>query len=337
MDNECSDNPFMARSATSPNSLPTDPRLDIALRHEPADLRVAVLRALADGNSIAEAARALGMSYRAAWQALDTLTNLAGVALVERAVGGSGGGGAHLTPAGRQVLEASAQLELARAKVLGALTVPGKRGARKVSGASEGLQLHDQRAALALDVLGLRTSMRNVCHAVITQVELSRPVALVFARIAVPVSLQETAPQKDPSRQDASVHVAVRLTRESAELLGLTPGLRVLLLCKAMAVRIEPWTECAAKRPAKRVTAGGRQPVDGDSPHTTGPVQLLAATVVRTARAAGCAALREVTVALRDAPEVSFVGLAHADLVLRRGAKVGVQLDPASLVLALPR
>ena len=29
----------------------------------------------------------MGVSYKAAWQAVDTLTNLAGVALVERVVG----------------------------------------------------------------------------------------------------------------------------------------------------------------------------------------------------------------------------------------------------------
>ena len=44
--------------------------------------------------SALELKRQLGVSYKAAWQAIDTLTNLAGAPLVERTVGGSGGGGA---------------------------------------------------------------------------------------------------------------------------------------------------------------------------------------------------------------------------------------------------
>jgi molybdate transport system regulatory protein len=306
----------------------------MALRHEPADLRVAVLRALADGSSIAEAARALGMSYRAAWQALDTLTNLAGVALVERAVGGSGGGGARLTPAGQQVLQASAQLEAARAEVLRTIAASGNRGALKFSGTS---QPSDQGASLAVEALGLRTSMRNVCHAVVTQVELSRPAALVSVRIANFARPYDPTAEEKAVGEESHAEVSVRLTRESAELLGLVPGLRVLLLCKAMAARIEPWAGLDAMSPKRRISASRRLPADAYSVRTDESTELLAATVLRTSRAAKNAALREITVALRDAPAVSFVGLASADVVLRRGTKVGVHLDPASLVIALPR
>ncbi|WP_343593612.1 LysR family transcriptional regulator, partial [Paracidovorax wautersii] len=64
-----------------------------ALGHGLADRRIAILRHIGEGGSISQAARAVGVSYKAAWQALDTLTNLAGVPLVERLVGGAGGGG----------------------------------------------------------------------------------------------------------------------------------------------------------------------------------------------------------------------------------------------------
>ncbi|MFT4240886.1 MAG: LysR family transcriptional regulator, partial [Acidovorax sp.] len=73
-----------------------------ALGHELTDKRIAILRQIAEGGSISQAARAVGVSYKAAWQAVDTLTNLAGAPLVARAVGGAGGGGAQLTEAGRQ-------------------------------------------------------------------------------------------------------------------------------------------------------------------------------------------------------------------------------------------
>ena len=41
------------------------------------------------------------MSYKTAWDALDTLDNLADEPVIERSVGGAGGGGTRLTPYGR--------------------------------------------------------------------------------------------------------------------------------------------------------------------------------------------------------------------------------------------
>ena len=76
-----------------------------ALGHDLSDRRIGILRQIGALGSISRAARAVGVSYKAAWQAVDTLTNLAGVALVERVVGGAGGGGARLpgTPVERQM------------------------------------------------------------------------------------------------------------------------------------------------------------------------------------------------------------------------------------------
>lgn len=62
------------------------------------------------------------ISYKAAWQAIETLGNLTGTPLVEKAVGGSGGvGGAQLTPAGHRVLRAFDLLVAARHAVLAQL------------------------------------------------------------------------------------------------------------------------------------------------------------------------------------------------------------------------
>ena len=77
------------------------------LGHEATDKRIDILRRIGEVGSISEAARGAGVSYKAAWQALETLTNLAGVPLVEKVVGGTGGGGAVLTPAGQRVLQAA--------------------------------------------------------------------------------------------------------------------------------------------------------------------------------------------------------------------------------------
>src|SRR3990167_4003798 len=102
---------------TSPPSL-TGAGLAGALGHEAADKRLDILRRIGQVGSISEAARGADVSYKAAWQAIDTLTNLAGAPLVERTVGGSGGGGAQLTATGLQLLEAADTLAALRRQAL---------------------------------------------------------------------------------------------------------------------------------------------------------------------------------------------------------------------------
>src|SRR5690554_4838898 len=76
--------------------------LNTLLGYEASDKRLDILRRISHTGSISEAARSAGVSYKAAWQAIETLTNLAGTPLVEKAVGGSGGGGAIVTAAGHR-------------------------------------------------------------------------------------------------------------------------------------------------------------------------------------------------------------------------------------------
>ncbi|MFT4193756.1 winged helix-turn-helix domain-containing protein, partial [Ottowia sp.] len=89
-----------------------------SLGYGQADKRILVLQLVGAHGSISQAARVAGISYKAAWQAIHTLTNLAGEALVDSSVGGQGGGGAHLTPAGERLLAAAGQLQAARQGVL---------------------------------------------------------------------------------------------------------------------------------------------------------------------------------------------------------------------------
>jgi molybdate transport repressor ModE-like protein len=66
--------------------------------------RVELLAAIAQTGSISQAAKALGVSYKGAWDAIDAMNNLAGEALVERVAGGKGGGGTRLTARGEQLV-----------------------------------------------------------------------------------------------------------------------------------------------------------------------------------------------------------------------------------------
>ena len=67
--------------------------------------RVALLAAIATHGSITQAAKAVHMSYKGAWDAIEGMNNLAGEPLVERLAGGKGGGGTRLTPRGRQLVD----------------------------------------------------------------------------------------------------------------------------------------------------------------------------------------------------------------------------------------
>ena len=192
-----------------------------------ADKRIDILRQIGQGGSISQAARAVGVSYKAAWQAIDTLTNLAGVPLVTRAVGGAGGGGAVLTEEGLHLLELAEALDTARREVHARWSADG-------AGAS-------MLADTAMSRMTVRTSMRNQLPAVIDALVVSGRTVRVRMRLGPGAAV--------------TARLAARITQESAELLGLREGLPVIALCKATAVRIE---RAAAVIPAESSTGGNR-------------------------------------------------------------------------------
>jgi molybdate transport system regulatory protein len=71
--------------------------------------------------SISAAANAMGMSYKAAWQAVEAMNNLSEQAVVARQSGGKHGGGTTLTEYGRRVVAAYRRLEKERERVLSQL------------------------------------------------------------------------------------------------------------------------------------------------------------------------------------------------------------------------
>ncbi len=183
------------------------------LGHGASDKRIDILRRIGEAGSISEAARASGVSYKAAWQALETLANLAGTPLVAKVVGGTGGGGAVLTEAGQHVLQASEELARARQEVLSRLGQAGHEG-----------------GATNVAAMGLRTSMRNQFPCTVG--------ALKPHQGSVRVSLLLA--------DGSAVHS--RITRESAQLQGLKRGLPVLALCKATAVEVAAHIEPSPAR-----------------------------------------------------------------------------------------
>jgi molybdenum ABC transporter molybdate-binding protein len=66
--------------------------------------RLELLEGIERWQSISAAARHMGMSYRRAWQLVQSVNESAGAPLVEATTGGTHGGGARLTPLGRQAV-----------------------------------------------------------------------------------------------------------------------------------------------------------------------------------------------------------------------------------------
>jgi len=81
-------------------------RIDLADGGQIGPGKIALLEAVDAHASISGAARALGMSYRRAWQLIDALNGLAAAPLVETHIGGRSRGGATLTEAGRRLIAA---------------------------------------------------------------------------------------------------------------------------------------------------------------------------------------------------------------------------------------
>ena len=68
--------------------------------------------------SISAAANAMGMSYKAAWQAVEAMNNVSEQPVVARQTGGRHGGGTTLTEYGRRVVAAYRRLEKEQERVL---------------------------------------------------------------------------------------------------------------------------------------------------------------------------------------------------------------------------
>lgn len=75
--------------------------------------KIALLEAIAREGSISAAGRALGMSYKRAWELVDQVNRLLGVAAVAAVAGGARGGGAALTQAGATLVSEYRALERA--------------------------------------------------------------------------------------------------------------------------------------------------------------------------------------------------------------------------------
>ncbi|KWH08803.1 molybdenum-dependent transcriptional regulator [Burkholderia territorii] len=189
--------------------------------------RIALLAAIGDTGSITRAAKAVGLSYKAAWDAIDTMNNLAGEPLVTRSTGGKGGGGTTLTPRATSLIAAFRTIE--------------REHRRFIDAASAAVSGFDVDWAL-IGRIGMKTSARNQLFG---KVE-----SIVRGTVNDEVTLVLPGGQ---------LIVAV-LTHESAEALGLQPGADACALVKAswvvLAVDDEGGAEASLKISARNQLRG---------------------------------------------------------------------------------
>jgi molybdate transport system regulatory protein len=168
-----------------------------------AGQRVHLLEAIERHGSIQGAAKELGLSYKAAWDAVNAMNNLCDQPLVLREVGGKRGGGSQLTEHGHNMITLFRTVESEYQRALDKL----------------GGDLGDIRSFnRLLNRFSMKTSARNQFHGVIT--------ALIQGPLNIEVRLR---------LDDQNESVAV-VTNESAENLELRIGMEIFALVKAPSV-----------------------------------------------------------------------------------------------------
>ncbi len=166
---------------------------------------IIMLEAIADNGSINQAAKAVGLSYKAAWERIDTLNNLSTSPLVERKTGGSGGGGTVLTDEGKAFLARAKQFKQDMEKLL-YLFKNEDNDAFELFKTLKGMEMH--------------ISARNVWLGNVKHIERG----VVNSVVEVALKGHDTI-------------VAV-ITNSSVERLGVVPGKEMLAIVKAPDVLI---------------------------------------------------------------------------------------------------
>lgn len=194
----------------------------LALRREGRSLvgrdRIQLLEAVLAEGSITKAAQSVGLSYKAAWDAINAINNLLPRPVVVGQAGGRRGGGAQVTADGKALIRAFRLIEERLGRVAATLA--------------------DERAVLdplsLLWSLGMKFSSRNVFRCLVDEI---KPGA-VNAEVVLTLSANAT--------------LTAVVTAESVEDLGIAPGREVVALVKSSFVML------AAGSEAPRVSARNR-------------------------------------------------------------------------------
>jgi len=182
-------------------------KLTLEMLGEPflLEKRIELLNAIAENGSISKAAKAVPMSYKSAWEAVDVMNTLSPEPIVHRETGGKDGGGTTVTSYGKTLLENYAVLKREHTHFLERLA-----------------ELTDMQSGTFKTIgrLGLQISARNQMQATVTTVESGE----VEARVQLLLK---------------GGHMLVsEITEEAVEDLHIVVGQSVTAICKSSNVSI---------------------------------------------------------------------------------------------------
>lgn len=184
--------------------------------------RIELLRAVDEHRSITQAAKAFGMSYKAAWDAINTMNERSISPVVERVTGGKGGGHTRVTEFGQRLIERYEQVHEVHRRFL--LLIE-----------QEAMNLDEEFSLLK--VLNMKTSARNQWVGKVTAVRSG----------AVNDEIEVTLP--------GGLRLSAIVTRESTESLALRTQMTVIALVKSSAVLLAVGLDDARVSARNRIDA----------------------------------------------------------------------------------
>ena len=172
------------------------------------DTRIRLLEAIDASGSISQAAKAVPLSYKAAWDAVDAMNNLAEHPIVVRSTGGKHGGGTQLTDYGRRLIA-----------LFRALEVEHQAALERLSATLEGDDAGDlNQFQRLIRHMAIKTSARNQFAGQVCGLR----EGIVDFEVQV--------------RLDSDNEIVAVITRESAENLDLAIGKQVIAMVKSSSV-----------------------------------------------------------------------------------------------------
>ncbi|MDR0746445.1 MAG: TOBE domain-containing protein [Helicobacteraceae bacterium] len=173
--------------------------------------RIELLKAIERHGSINAAAKAVNLSYKAAWDSIDAMNNLSPKPLVLRTVGGKGGGGTLLTDEAFRVIEAFDTYRRQFNRLLSLLSIGG--GLFSALGAAQRITMN--------------TSARNQLFGVVSEIQRGA----VNSKVVLTLR--------------SSAHISAIITNDSVEEMKLKVGDDAYALIKAS------WIILSREKPGK--------------------------------------------------------------------------------------
>ena len=173
--------------------------------------RIELLKQIEIHGSISAAAKAMKMSYKAAWDAVNEMNNLSDAPIVQREAGGKGGGGTVLTQKGRSTIALYEELEAMQEHFWNSL-----------QGVSADVKLLEQFSKS----MTIRTSARNQLLGHVKIIETSD--------LRADVTLQILGGED----------IKVFITRRSLEEMSIKNGMELFVILKSSWIQLSNKLEC---------------------------------------------------------------------------------------------